>query len=113
MLVTLGVIAFCALLSLGLTAKMKGRMWSYIRLALLVVAGVSVVGAGGLFLLHEGWDVEQRVNPKSRRGKGKLESFIAALFIWLGPKPTGVVFSLLGIYLLKTAYARWLVLKET
>ena len=94
MLATLGVIAFCAVLLLGLTAKMKGRAWSYTRLTLLAVAGVSMVGAGGLFLLHEGWDVEQRVDPDSGSGKETLVSLIAALFIRLGPKSTGVVSTL-------------------
>jgi len=109
MLTKLGVVIFLSLLGLSLIRNFQARAWACIRLALLISAGLSSLGFAAICITQEGgWE---SIESRKSHGRGAFLGVFVIIFAKLGPTFTGLILLALGLYLMRTAYLRWVALR--
>ena len=110
MLAELGFVIFIALMGLGLIRHYHSRTWSFVRLTLLVIAGISALASTAICLNQEGpW--ENIALNNSGGGRGAVLGLVVIAFSKLGPIFTGLILLAFGLYLMRAAHLRWTKLK--
>ena len=110
MLAELGFVIFIALMGLGLIRQYHSRTWSFLRLTLLDIAGISALASTAICLNQEGpW--ENIALNNSGGGRGAVLGLVVIAFSKLGPIFTGLILLEFGLYLMLAAHLRWTKLK--
>jgi len=87
-------------------STLKGKIWAYLRLLVLILVGFTAISAGGLFFSHEGWNTTKQAN-NTHHGKGGLFVEVFNLAVSLGPMPVGACFLILGLLAWKMAHVQY------